>query len=469
MDISAFATGTNFVHFGCWNRGFCNSDLDGELVETDNGITRVMKSLRKLRMNNMPKFAVIAGDNYYPRKYEYKTGEGVKKKNKIYSEANFQSGFECLKNVLPDIKKYILLGNHELDDIIKHTRQDINDIDSSESPFDDPKYKPETKKCFPLMKQLDFIQSGADNFNIFQNVSSIIPDDGANTIVIMIDTTMYEVIDNIAKNGLKYKSLQCYSLLDIGKNAGITIDGLEGSDNNNDDDSNKTANQAVRILLDKLVDNQRKSILDILNPVKDTITNVIFIGHHPIVSVRDKKTEVSPNLISEMYMNSEIREALSGKNIYHLCADTHFYQNGNIDINDGEMIIHQYIVGTGGAELDGIRDDVNGTPIKIAGGVGININYVIDDEPDNMQKSTHGYLIVNLDGNNVQFKFIDVGKPPSSTSSKKKDKSKKNKNKNKNAANTKNKNTLASSTSSVILSGGNSKTKYRKRTKKHKK
>jgi hypothetical protein len=33
---------------------------------------------------------------------------------------------------------------------------------------------------------------------------------------------------------------------------------------------------------------------------------------------------------------------------YYLCADLHLYQAGTININNGEMIIKQYIVGTGG-------------------------------------------------------------------------------------------------------------------------
>jgi hypothetical protein len=36
---------------------------------------------------------------------------------------------------------------------------------------------------------------------------------------------------------------------------------------------------------------------------------------------------------------------------YYLCADVHLYQSGTININD-ELVINQYIVGTGGTELD---------------------------------------------------------------------------------------------------------------------
>ena len=39
------------------------------------------------------------------------------------------------------------------------------------------------------------------------------------------------------------------------------------------------------------------------------------------------------------------------------------------------------------------------------------VEYYINTDNENTQKSTFGYLLVNLYNDNVNCKFIDVGKP----------------------------------------------------------
>ena len=87
--------------------------------------------------------------------------------------------------------------------------------------------------------------------------------------------------------------------------------------------------------------------------------NIIIIGHHPIISAKSNKSEnkisVDNNLI-KLFKN--LKSCFIDKNIYYLCADTHFYQYSQLDINK-EFIINQYIVGTGGAEQDGLPLEIS--------------------------------------------------------------------------------------------------------------
>ena len=96
--------------------------------------------------------------------------------------------------------------------------------------------------------------------------------------------------------------------------------------------------------------------------IKDNVTNfngsnIIIVGHHPITAYKLKKENI--NLIKAF---SSFIEALqnifylkgNSVNYYYLCADLHRYQEGTINIHTmhGDMLITQYVVGTGGTDLD---------------------------------------------------------------------------------------------------------------------
>ena len=51
---------SSFIHFGCWNEGFCETETD------NNSLSRVMTAL--LKRDKKPSFYIVAGDNYYPTK-----------------------------------------------------------------------------------------------------------------------------------------------------------------------------------------------------------------------------------------------------------------------------------------------------------------------------------------------------------------------------------------------------------------
>ena len=72
----------SFIHFGCWNKGFCDID------NVNNGMSAVMKKL--IQSEKKPDFYIIAGDNYYPKKFKE-----IPPKYTVFNEKNFNSGMEC--------------------------------------------------------------------------------------------------------------------------------------------------------------------------------------------------------------------------------------------------------------------------------------------------------------------------------------------------------------------------------------
>jgi len=112
--------------------------------------------------------------------------------------------------------------------------------------------------------------------------------------------------------------------------------------------------------IQNLMEYQERKIIEAITQNR-TCTNIIFIGHHPIITKVYKKITNKDNTteyknISDFnskmitFFNS-MPESLNKKTIYYLCADTHFYQKSDVIINN-KLKIHQYIVGTGGADQD---------------------------------------------------------------------------------------------------------------------
>lgn len=86
---------------------------------------------------------------------------------------------------------------------------------------------------------------------------------------------------------------------------------------------------------------------------------------------------------------------------YYLCADLHLYQKGKIEFvthNGDTMEINQYIVGTGGTELDDeVSASLNGGTFK-----NDNIDYILED-----CQHTYGFLECILEtGVEPTFNFI---------------------------------------------------------------
>lgn len=167
------------------------------------------------------------------------------------------------------------------------------------------------------------------------------------TIVIMIDTSMYSSEKKHLKN-----VTTCYQRL-------FEIHGLEKLDDLN-------TIEKVRKLQEKRIET---FIVEKLIPRISKIKNIIVIGHHPLMCFKmdenmkkdaNKKTETLVfNELNKLLFNSIYSRLKKNKNInyFYLCADLHQYQTGTVTIinnknpND-KMIIKQYIVGTGGSQLE---------------------------------------------------------------------------------------------------------------------
>jgi hypothetical protein len=274
-----------FVHFGCWNNGLCSES-------GTNGLSIMTKKLNEYILTNSIEFLTVAGDNYYPKKEL--TG-------KKFNDVEFNSGFECLPK---QIKKYLIFGNHDIDDII------VNDEGVA-------------LKCKILEEQ---IKKAEDN-NTFEIFNDVLHKIIGNTLIIMFDSNLYE------EDKTKFIRDTCY---------------------------NKLFNSFVEkseLKIKDLIDYQNTFISDLIT-TNPTVKNIIFIAHHPIYSIKSKiKNSVeikddyeTTNLIIFL---KNIQELLVGKKIYHLCADTHIYQEGIIILSP-TISIKQYIVGTGGASQDNI-------------------------------------------------------------------------------------------------------------------
>ena len=335
-----------FIQFGCWNQGLC--DIDAGI----NPVSRVMRKLREvLNEEKKPEFICVAGDNYYPEK--------ISKKQHIIKPDNLISGFNCLP---PDIEIDMIMGNHDLatnydEDHKTHYINNDTDIEPINS-------------CFILEQEKT--QSSNKNINLVLHKSRLIN----KTLILMIDTTMYDDSD---VNDI----LSCYSTL---LNTRPNIQTVE-----------------------ELRDIQLEFVLQAIRENIDNFENVVIIGHHPIVGMKFKKDDqknkifqplpVFIDLLRQIYL--ELIE--SSVKYYYLCADTHLYQQGSVKIvvdSEKNMNIEQYIVGTGGTDLDNNIMDNAFDNNKID--PRLRVTYKINES-----KEIYGFLKCTI-GDEVTYEFIEA-------------------------------------------------------------
>jgi len=289
---------SNFIHFGCWN------NLNKGCLE--NVMTRLNTRLDKLPSID---FLTVAGDNYYTIKELY---NGKKKKFIIPEQMNL--GFSYLPK---DIDIYMILGNHDLE---TNTGQNNFFIDNLENPVSENDCKVIEYENIALgdNRKIDYKLS---HEKMLKN----------GTLVLMIDTSMYESTAELF--------LPCYKA--FLHDESITIEILQAQ--------------------------QLEFIKETVDKYDGEIKNLIIIGHHPIIGLKLKKSENQTvkdivnfdDVLKEIYMLLE-----DSVNYFYLCADIHLYQSGSISLKiDGihgihgihgiqRMRIQQYIVGTGGTNLD---------------------------------------------------------------------------------------------------------------------
>jgi hypothetical protein len=369
-----------FIHFGCWNNGLCATGQD-------NGLTKMTKLLNEYvsqpeNKDNI-KFITVAGDNYYPSKIEKKYN-GKDEKIKIFDNQHFESGFECLPK---NIKKYILFGNHEIEDVVIDNQRTEYNKDSTYEELE-----PLQEQCKSLILQT------TNKSNIFKNdpnyefFNDVIVQTYKKTLIIMLDTTIYTFKE---KKRVYEKKINetCYQHLF----------------------NNVDRNYTIR----ELMIYQETKIREAIDANKEC-KNIIFIGHHPfahmvnkyrIIKGKKERLNIFEHNSKMVKFFNNIYEILKSKKIYYLCADTHLYQQSTFTINpsaSNEIIIHQYIVGTGGADQDElpVYDDKkdkkkpeNHTTID-----GIKISYDII-----YNKKTFGFITVNIqDDDIIDIKYHDT-------------------------------------------------------------
>jgi hypothetical protein len=267
---------------------------NNDCKNSETPLYKTMEKLKDVISKDTYSHIIISGDNYYPKKNEINN-----KKIKTINPNNFFNGFNCLPT---EIEKIILLGNHEIEDMFDNFKE--VGLTSSE--------------CSNLNLQKTI---SIPNFSLFNDVMSIKQD---NCLIIMFDSTLYltDNDDTLIEN-------TCYKhLFNYPNNSSINIAELKKYQTNK---------------ITELLQNNDKE-------------NIVFIAHHPIFYGRNKKSKDNfylENNLSILMQN--LKEYFINKNIYYLCADIHNYQKGIIEFDD--FIINQFIVGTGGAELDEIPND----------------------------------------------------------------------------------------------------------------
>lgn len=372
----------SFIHFGCWNKHFCNnSEVESS---DDKGITRVMRKLRNYIKDKKRDFMIVAGDNYYPdiSKVKDKSGNKIKIKNIV--KKNLCSGLNCLPK---NITTYLLLGNHDLEDKIK--------LETKKNEFIE--YNKDTKnlECCILKFQQNYVKQNKnmimDDYTNEDALHQIIEKNGNKTLVLMIDTNIYE-------EGSFEKFENCLKLLENYK-------GTEEGEN----------------YRQEIMKTHYKRIKNVIHEVHKTgkLKNIVFVGHHPI-SRYVRKEEGSPikyvymkdfgNMVMSVYENLEKNNDIK---FYNLCADTHLYQKGIIIFNNG-LILEQHICGTGGTDLDA---EVTVDDIKRIKSNNVNSNNVksMKNPPYDVEisKKEYGFLdvIMNNDGS-LTFDPILISENP---------------------------------------------------------
>ena len=323
-----------FIFFGCWNKGGCKI-LDIPINPLEKMISKLKDYIaKKVEENDKPGFMIVAGDNYYPNSRKDK-GDEKKTKVKEIIKDELESGFNCL-NTIDISKRYILLGNHDVDG--------VNVFSATE----DSKPVSNVEICPILDFQVKKFKNRdtTDRLFTFNNDRLLEHYIDGHTAIIMFDSTILFHIDD--KDVSKF--LSCYNL--IYNTKGFTsIESI--------------------ITFQNL---QRNKTIAFLKG-NETITNIIFACHHPIVSLKSKKKDgeikknkaVTKKMVDFLF---PFYENFPDKHFIHLCADVHLYQHSQIEIEkSGDtkvvMKIEQYVVGTGGADLDDPYGEEKIEPISI--------------------------------------------------------------------------------------------------------
>jgi hypothetical protein len=395
-----------FVQFGCWNQKYCDM-----ANSSTNPLSTVMKALNAYTETEKPDMLIISGDNYYTEKIKIKNAKGKTEKKKIIHLKDLIAGIQCLPKQ-KGLEINMILGNHDLET----QKEKSNNIFIEE--IGDAYL--EQKNCLILETEQKVVErlkkETQQNFNYDFFLSRY--DKATDTLFLLLDTSMYDEDD--AEDMLpcyQFFLSQKYSVLNEIK----TI-------------------SAIRTL-------QRQLVLAAVAEYSDKCKRIIISGHHPIMSYKLKVNEEKPEktryefiegfplfieLLKEIH--AQASKAAAGQKqqqekieYYYLCADLHLYQKGTVSIinNSNKMDIQQYVVGTGGTELDlnpfdpayaayilegqQLNPFEKGITKSINGGEIIYRMTAADVEESNANYG-HGFLEVLIENNNIEFTFLKVAR-----------------------------------------------------------
>lgn len=317
-----------FIFFGCWNNINCSDDIIHRNIV-----------LELLKLSNLGKPIVLAGDNWYNQKIpKITTGDTKTRKKdveKYYSTYVLKTGYELLFEASKNVA--IVLGNHDITE------------DSLELPTNSTKTNTLQdlhlfcKKLGCKVKVQAFIienilQDYPVRFNFFTNsyINSNIRNNTNIDVITNNNVSLYTCIPRI-----------------VMKTSGIYF--LYLNTNVFQSDLN-TINKYRETVNRKLEEESKKNKINLL----------FIVGHHPFAGLKDKNC-LSVKNVSELYFKSvkkvEKVEAIykfldifvEYKSIY-LCADIHNFQICKLHsaILKSEMCM--VICGSGGANRDLIGD-----------------------------------------------------------------------------------------------------------------
>ena len=369
-----------FIQFGCWNNLNTKVKEDGKRKQLgclNNVIDLLNDYLSKVVVK--PQFLIISGDNYYPEKQ--KTDE-VTTNIVIYPD-KLREGFEKLQIDLPI---YMMLGNHDLEKTPKEE-------------------DPTQQECKILNLEMENKPANVE-YNFFKYVML-----KNGTMVLMIDTSIYEVDSE--------KYLQCYNKffeLSMSRQSFASIEEIR--------------------------EYQLQQITEAI--ARKELKNIIIVGHHPIKYFKYKKPKEGNEAKIQFRGDiinffkpvlAHIYGLAPAPNYYYLCSDLHLYQKGIIQLQMGAdvvMRIQQYIVGTGGTEMDNPLPDNYTKRVKTEA----DITYTLEDE-----KAQCGFLECDATESELVFTPIllgsDKGKGNKKTKNKRSKRSKRTKKRSKRGKQTK--------------------------------
>ena len=346
-----------FAFFGCWNN--LNTKMKKGKAKSLGDLKNTMAKLKSfLHTNdyNNNDCVIVAGDCYYPSKKKKGVDPFEVKYKEIFDD-KLEKGFELLRNATTPTNTpvHMIFGNHDLETNTGKTPKkqtlflgDIGNEGDGDPDFDNKTFKQRLineGKLEGNCRILDLEENVfSQNIRIFNQLH--LEDD---TLLLMLDTSMYE------KDAAVY--LPCYEAFfrKYGRHLYIPFDFPQFTIPNLKDYQNRCIEKAIQQYISKG------------RPVK----NLIIAGHHPMICIKTKKlldeeTGEEP-LVSQLstdihsfnptliHIVSRLRndELLpSNPNVTYLCADLHLFQSGDIHFQTQDIHIQQYIVGTGGTELD---------------------------------------------------------------------------------------------------------------------